>query len=176
MIDEYTLSRINMAKRYAELHPDKAKSILGYNPVPSKDLPKAIAKPDAARHEPKSMFEKIVKDCKSGKREYKYNYDDNLTSEVLSLISDACMCSLHDLQSRAKSQGITIPRAIFCYVERKLNKRSYPEIAAILKKDHTAIIDMMRRFRDRYKHSKIFEVYMKNDRLREIVQKAIDAT
>jgi hypothetical protein len=97
--------------------------------------------------------------------------DYKLTVEILGLIKDACCCTLEDLRSHKRDSGLTIARSLFAFLERRLNKRSTTEIGALINKDHTSILHLKYRFRD-YSNGKIFEVYMKNARLKELYNKA----
>lgn len=173
MIDEHTLSRIEMAKRYAKLYPSKAKSILGPEPIEESEQPKEIEKNEVkVKHgSPKD----IIKNKQSGKKYVPYTADDKLTEELLAAIADACMCSLEELRGRRQDVGVPIARSIFCYVERKLNKRSYPDLGKLINKHYTTIMSSVKNFKREYVNKKIFEVYMKNDKLRELVEKAMRA-
>ena len=161
-----------MAKRYAKLHPAKAKSILGYEPIEESKPPKAVEKKEVKvkYRSPKD----IIMEKHSGKRDFVYTADDKITEELLAAIADACMCSFGELRGRRQDTGVPIARSIFCYVERKLNKRSYPDLGKLINKDHTTIMSSVKKFKREY-FKKIFEVYMKNDKLRELVEKAMSA-
>ncbi len=97
--------------------------------------------------------------------------DYDLTLKLLEAIEEACLVNLSDLRSSKREVGHTIPRAIFSYVERKLNQRSYPEIGYLLNKDHSSAMHLLERYHD-YKHTKVYKLYMRNDKLRAIVDEA----
>ena len=99
------------------------------------------------------------------------NADYGLTVEILKLIEDACCCTLKDLRNNKRDHGLSVARALFVFLERHLNKRSTPEIGALINKDHTSILHLKRR-QPEYRETKIFEVYMKNARLKELYNKA----
>lgn len=97
------------------------------------------------------------------------NADYDLTAYILEAIEDACMCSLADLRNGKRDNGLTVARAIYTFIERRLNKRSYPEIGAIMKKDHTSCIYLSERLAE-YKTGKIFQVYMRNEKLKHLYE------
>ena len=107
---------------------------------------------------------------------FKYTADDFITEELFDIIRDTCLCTKDELKTGKRDHGVTVARAIFCYVERKLNKRSYPDIGLLINKDHTSIMHLYDKFVKEYKHTKIFQVYMKDDRLRKLVDKAMNVT
>ena len=119
--------------------------------------------------------EDIIRRNRSDVRKFKYTADDSITEELFDLIRDTCLCTKDELKTSKRDHGVTVARAIFCYVERRLNKRSYPEIALLINKDHTSIMHLYDRFVREYRHTKIFQVYMKDDRLRDLVNRAMIA-
>lgn len=99
--------------------------------------------------------------------------DYSLTKKLFDLIYDACLCSREELCSRNRDQGLTVARAIFATIERRLNKRHYTEIADLIEKDHTSVMYMTKRMSREYRYSKIFQVYMMNDELKDLFQRAM---
>ena len=99
--------------------------------------------------------------------------DYSLTKKLFDLIYDVCLCSREELCSSNRDQGLTVARAIFATIERRLNKRHYTEIADLIEKDHTSVMHMTRRMPTEYRYSKIFQVYMRNDELKDLFQRAM---
>lgn len=131
---------------------------------------------EAKKPLPGSIEEKIlfyVADARSKNtlrfREDKADY--KLTAYILSVIEDVCMATLDELRSINRDSGLTIARALFTYMERRLNNRSHPEIGAILNKDHTSCMHMINRIPD-YQKVKIFQVYMKDPRMNILFESA----
>lgn len=117
----------------------------------------------------------LCRDAHPDNQRKKDNADYKLTMYILSVIEDACLTSLKDLRSSNRDHGLTVARAIFCRLERRLNGRSYPEVGALISKDHTSAIHMADSLR-RYKTGKAFQVFMKDDRLRRLYECANKGT
>lgn len=98
--------------------------------------------------------------------------DYTLTIRILEAIEEACMCPIDELRNNKRDSGLTTARVIYVFLERMLNKRSYPEVGAIINKHHTSCIHMRRNFNN-HKGTKIFQVYMRNDKLRKLYESAI---
>ena len=96
--------------------------------------------------------------------------DYKLTKYILGVIEDSCLCTLEDIRyPHKRDSGLAVVRAIYARLERNLNKRSYPEIGAIMNKDHTSIMYMVDRLRT-HKENKLFKILMKDDRLRRLYE------
>lgn len=130
----------------------------------------------AKKFPPGSFEEKIlfyVADARS-KKTIKFRNDVadyKLTVYILTIIEDVCLSTLDDLRSYRRDAGLTVARALFTYMERRFNRRSHPEIGAILNKDHASCMNLIDRIKE-YEQGKIFQVYMKDARMKELFDMA----
>lgn len=96
--------------------------------------------------------------------------DYALTEYIIKVIEDTCCVSFNELRDTSKrDQGMTLARSIFVYLERRLNNRSHPSIGAILNMHHTSSVHLAKKFMI-YRDQKIFEVFMKNDRMAHLME------
>ena len=105
---------------------------------------------------------------------WKDTADYGLTMDILSAIQEASGYKIDDLRlSRKRHHGLSVARSIFVFIERTLNNRSYPDLGAILDKDHTSCIYMRWNVNSYAASSPVFAEFMKNCKLRELYDRAM---
>lgn len=99
--------------------------------------------------------------------------DYKLTVSILDAINEASGFGLNELRMpRKRDHKLSVARSIFAYLERSLNNRSFPDIAALLDKDHTSCIYMVNIFRRNESKSEAHKEYMKNEKLNNLYLEA----
>lgn len=110
---------------------------------------------------------------KSSFSRYKDNADYNLTLHILESIKDATGYTRYDLEyTGRRNNRLVVARSLFVYLERNLNKRSYPDIAAIMSMDHTSCMYLMKKFASLRETNKFFYEFMNNDKLKLLCERA----
>jgi hypothetical protein len=104
---------------------------------------------------------------------WKDRADYKLTLHILKSINEASGFNLDDLRVPHKRyHSMAVARSIFTYLERTLNKRSFPDIASLLNKDHTSCMYMLKSFSRYEAESEAFAKYMENEKIRRLVDAA----
>lgn len=84
------------------------------------------------------------------KRVKKFKRDRITQDEVLSIISEHCNVSVHKILSRIREREVIDARHMFIAVMRKEFNYPLTEIGKMVDRDHTTIMDSMKKFNSRY--------------------------
>ena len=105
---------------------------------------------------------------------WKETADYGLTMDIFSAVHEASGYMIDDLRlSRKRHHSLSVARSIFVFLERTLNNRSYPDLGALLYKDHTSCIYMHWKINSYAATSPVFAEFMENDKLRELYDRAM---
>lgn len=108
------------------------------------------------------------------KRKWTDKADYKLSAYALSVIHNATGFTLGKMQiSGQRYLSLAVARALYAFIERKLNKRSLSEIAAILKKHHTSIMYMVDAVENQYKGGVVMNTFLSDRKMKYLYDCAI---
>lgn len=97
----------------------------------------------------------------------------DLTVHNLRCIERSTGISFDELRQTYRRDALySLARSIFTYIERRINNRSYPEIAAILNADHTSCMHMIDKFRRGIEDTKLFRLVMRDEEMYMLFDRA----